>query len=107
MKVDLPCKQLGCTTCCKWGNQAITIGIEGMDCTDEGNCIHLNEEGCSLYGKPERPKLCDSFSCIIFLDILMGKSELLPLINIIAAAVSAKIKLIADANKTRIITKQH
>lgn len=29
----------------------------------DDSCVYVNERGCSLYGKPERPKVCLMMDC--------------------------------------------
>lgn len=38
-------------------------GSDRVPKKENGDCIHLVEEGCELFGKPERPHVCRTFDC--------------------------------------------
>ena len=67
--VSVPCGT--CRACCKapWFVKLMSWekdkhgGVDIVPKKDNGDCIYLIEEGCSLFGKPERPYVCRSFDC--------------------------------------------
>ena len=60
--IDVDCGD--CRQCCKWGSAIRLIPDHPLIRADEnGDCIHLCEEGCSLYGTEDRPGVCERFSC--------------------------------------------
>ena len=105
MKIDMPCKELGCTSCCRWGNQAQSIKVEGVIATPDGSCQYVNDSGCAVYGTSLRPKVCESYSCVDFLNKILEQPNLLPMTALIAAAVAAKINVESKALKKG--TKSH
>jgi hypothetical protein len=38
-------------------------GVDVVPKKPNGDCIYLAEDGCSLFGKPERPFVCMTFDC--------------------------------------------
>jgi len=38
-------------------------GVSVVPKRDNGDCTYLVDEGCSLFGKPERPYVCKTFDC--------------------------------------------
>ena len=38
-------------------------GVDVIPKKENGDCIHLVEEGCALFDKPERPFVCKTFDC--------------------------------------------
>lgn len=38
-------------------------GVERLPHKENGDCIYLEEQGCKLFGKPERPHACRMFDC--------------------------------------------
>ncbi len=38
-------------------------GVKVLPHKENGDCIHLTEGGCALFGKPERPYVCRTFDC--------------------------------------------
>ncbi len=83
---DLPCRELNCTQCCQWGDEASTLKPTGVDPDPEGNCPYLIKgKGCALFGRAERPLEC------VFFDCRELAKEFLK--NPIVAVVAASIRL--------------
>ena len=67
--VDVPCDT--CRACCKapWSvklqpwEKEFHDGVDVIPHKENGDCIHLVEAGCALFGKPNRPYVCKTFDC--------------------------------------------
>lgn len=66
--------EVGCGTCheCCKGPWFVRLmpwekedhgGVDMVPKKENGDCIHLVENGCELFGKPERPYVCRMFDC--------------------------------------------
>lgn len=72
-------------------------GVDEVPKKENGDCIHLVEAGCALFGKPERPYVCMTFDCrnkVREWDA-RGRPEIEPGM---AAVIWAGIKLTAKKN---------
>ena len=67
--VAVPCGT--CRACCKapwfvrlmpWEKEKHG-GVDVLPHKANGDCVYLEEAGCSLFGKPERPHVCKLFDC--------------------------------------------
>jgi hypothetical protein len=67
--VSVPCGT--CRACCKgpwfvrlmpWEKDAHG-GVDVVPKKENGDCVYLVDEGCSLFEKPERPYVCKTFDC--------------------------------------------
>lgn len=67
--ISVPCGS--CRACCKtpW---FVTLmewekdkhgGVDRVPHKENGDCVYLVAEGCSLFNKPERPYVCKTFDC--------------------------------------------
>jgi hypothetical protein len=57
---DPPCRELGCTECCRgWGGE-VEKGVGWNHDTD--TCSLLRGNDCSGYG--DRPQVCREFNCV-------------------------------------------
>ena len=84
--MDLPCKALGCTACCQWGNAVELLKpAQYLKADPVGNCEYLMNGGCALYGKPARPLECSSFDCRDLVAKMIRTNE--PGIRMIMAAI--------------------
>ena len=81
--MSVPCGP--CRACCKgawfvrlmpWEKEA--HGTDMVAKKENGDCIHLVNEGCALFGKPERPYVCRTFDCRNKLNewVARGRPEL-------------------------------
>ena len=67
--ISVPCGT--CRACCKkpWFvtlmpyEREMHGGVSKLPHKENGDCIYLAEEGCSLFGKVERPYTCRMFDC--------------------------------------------
>ena len=66
--ISVPCAT--CHACCKapwfvklmpWERER--YGADEVPKKENGDCVHLGEAGCLLFGKPERPYVCRTFDC--------------------------------------------
>lgn len=75
-----------CRACCKkpwfvklmpWEKEKHGF-VDVLPHKENGDCIYLVDEGCSLFGKPERPFVCRQFDCRNKLAewVARGKPEL-------------------------------
>lgn len=80
----------GCTACCRWGKdlairphvtdkEAMSLytaqdgfGNRVMAADKDGNCIYLEEGGCSIH--PDRPSACRTFDCRLLYQQLESMS---------------------------------
>jgi len=46
-----------CSLCCE------LLAVEDLDKPQNTRCAHQKGVGCSIFGKPERPKVCSAFKC--------------------------------------------
>ena len=67
--VSVPCGT--CRACCKgpwfvklmpWEKEKHG-GVDVVPKKENGDCVYLADEGCSLFDKPERPHVCRLFDC--------------------------------------------
>jgi hypothetical protein len=81
---SVPCN--GCRACCindqvslhpelgdklvdHFGNVDFSNNVAWLKHKENGECIYLAEQGCSLFGKPSRPAICVELDCRRLLNI--------------------------------------
>ena len=83
--MKLPCKNLGCTACCQWGDNPDELKPDPtLMADDKGNCTMLTPGiGCSIHDSEHYPEACAKFDC----RELLKHSLQSPFMRILVAAI--------------------
>lgn len=63
---ELPCIELGCSNCCRWGDKADVLKPNPkLKARADGTCTQLDEKSglCISHGTVRYPKECAAFDC--------------------------------------------